>query len=76
MNNRFHHQWVFNIPRRLRIYFPKLPVCDWNVIKRHLQSSVADKDAVPDWAIFQSIDNLFMICYTLSGKKKVPIPYP
>jgi len=50
--------WVFSIPKRLRIYFlfdrkllAKWSVCAWNVIKRYLQSSVGDKDAIPGASI-------------------------
>ena len=53
-----HRQWVFSIPKRLRIYFlfdrkllSKLSICAWNVIKKYLQSSVADNDAVPGASI-------------------------
>ncbi len=53
-----HRQWVFSIPKRLRIYFlfdrkllAKLSICAWKVIKRYLQSSVADNDAVPGTSI-------------------------
>ena len=53
-----HRQWVFSIPKRLRIYFlfdrkllAKLSVCAWNVIKRYLKSGVTDTDAVPGASI-------------------------
>jgi len=53
-----HRQWVFSIPKRLRIYFlfdrkllAKLSICAWNVIKKYLQSSTPDNDAVPGASI-------------------------
>jgi hypothetical protein len=49
-----HRQWVFSIPKRLRIYFmmdrrllPKLSQCAWKVLSRYLKQTVAFEDAVP-----------------------------
>ena len=48
-----HGQWVFSIPKRLRIYFlfdrkllAKLSICTWKVIKTYLKSSVPENSAV------------------------------
>lgn len=53
-----HRQWVFSIPKRLRIYFlfdrkllAKLFICAWNVIKKYLKPSIPDNDAVPGTSI-------------------------
>ncbi|MFX0200485.1 MAG: transposase zinc-binding domain-containing protein [Candidatus Hodarchaeota archaeon] len=47
-------QWVFSIPKRLRIYFmydrklpAKLSRCGWNVINTFLKSASSHDDAVP-----------------------------
>ena len=49
-----HRQWVFSIPKRLRIYFmfdrkllTKLSRCAWKVLSRYLKQTMADEDAVP-----------------------------
>ena len=49
-----HRQWVFAIPKRLRIYFmydrkllSKLSRCAWKVLSSYLQQTVADKKATP-----------------------------
>ncbi len=49
-----HRQWVFSIPKRLRIYFmfdrsllSKLSQCAWKVLRQYLRQAVADEDAVP-----------------------------
>jgi ribosomal protein S27E len=49
-----HRQWVFSIPKRLRIYFmmdrrllAKLSRCAWKVLSRYLKQTVAYEDAVP-----------------------------
>jgi hypothetical protein len=49
-----HRQWVFSIPKRLRIYFmfdrkllTKLSRCAWKVLSRYLKQTVAFEDAVP-----------------------------
>ncbi|WP_321493336.1 transposase [uncultured Desulfobacter sp.] len=53
-----HRQWVFSIPKRLRIYFlfdrkllAKLSICAWKVIKTYLKSTVPDNSAVPGASI-------------------------
>jgi Zn finger protein HypA/HybF involved in hydrogenase expression len=53
-----YKQWVFSIPKRLRIYFlydrkllAKLSRCAWNVITTYLKSTVPDDDAVPGASI-------------------------
>jgi len=53
-----HRQWVFSIPKRLRIYFlydrkllAKLSICAWKVMNSYLKSVVADTDAVPGASI-------------------------
>ncbi len=53
-----HRQWVFSIPKRLRIYFlydrkllAKLSVCAWKVINTYLKSAVPHNDAVPGASI-------------------------
>ena len=52
-NNLKVRNWVFSIPKRLRIYFlydrkllAKLSKCAWNVITAYLKSTVTDDDAV------------------------------
>jgi len=54
----FYKQWVFSIPKRLRIYFlydrkllAKLSKCAWNVITAYLKSTVPNDDAVPGASI-------------------------
>ncbi len=49
-----HRQWIFSIPKRLRIYFmydrrllAKLSRCAWNVVRRYLTEAVPYDDAVP-----------------------------
>jgi len=53
-----HRQWVFSIPKRLRIYFlydrkllAKLSICAWKVMNAYLRSVVSDFDAVPGSSI-------------------------
>ncbi len=53
-----HRQWVFSIPKRLRIYFlydrkllAKLSICAWKVMNAYLRSVVSDADAVPGASI-------------------------
>ena len=53
-----HRQWVFSIPKRLRIYFlydrkllAKLSVCAWKVMKAYMRSVVSDTDAFPGASI-------------------------
>jgi hypothetical protein len=53
-----HRQWVFSLPKRLRIYFmydrrllAKLSKCGWNVIRPYLKSAVLDGDAIPGASI-------------------------
>ena len=53
-----HRQWVFSIPKRLRIYFlfnrkllAKLSRCAWKVLSAYLKQSAAFDDAVPGGAI-------------------------
>ncbi len=48
-----HRQWVFSVPKRLRIYFlydrkllAKLSVCAWKVINTYLKSTVRYDNAV------------------------------
>ena len=49
-----HRQWVFSIPKRLRIYFmfdrkllSKLSQCVWKVLSVYLKHAVCDEDADP-----------------------------
>ena len=49
-----HRQWVFAIPKLLRIYFmydrkllSKLSRCAWKVLSIYLQQTVSDKKATP-----------------------------
>ena len=49
-----HRQWVFSIPKRLRIYFmfdrkllSKLSQCVWKVLSVYLKHAVSDEDADP-----------------------------
>ncbi len=49
-----HRQWVFSIPKRLRIYFmydrkllAKLSRCAWKVLSKYLKNSSGDKNSVP-----------------------------
>lgn len=49
-----HRQWVFSIPKRLRIYFmfdrrllAKLSQCAWTVLSGYLKQGAAFDDAVP-----------------------------
>ena len=53
-----HRQWVFSIPKRLRIYFmydrkllAKLSQCGWKAIKTFLKSASSYDDAVPGVSI-------------------------
>ncbi len=53
-----HRQWVFSIPKRLRIYFlydrkllAKLSICAWKVMNTYLKSVVSDTNAVPGASI-------------------------
>ena len=53
-----HRQWVFSIPKRLRIYFlfdrkllAKLSRCAWKVLSAYLKQSVPFDDAAPGAAI-------------------------
>ncbi|BBO89312.1 hypothetical protein DSCOOX_24920 [Desulfosarcina ovata subsp. ovata] len=53
-----HRQWVFSIPKRLRIYFlynrkllSKLSKCAWNVIRACLESTALQDDATPGASI-------------------------
>jgi hypothetical protein len=53
-----HRQWVFSIPKRLRIYFlydrrllSKLSKCAWKVIRTCHQSAVRDDNATPGASI-------------------------
>ena len=53
-----HRQWVFSIPKRLRIYFlydrkllAKLSICAWKVIKAYLNLAVSNDNAVPGASI-------------------------
>lgn len=50
--------WVFSIPKRLRIYFlydrkllAKLSICAWKVMNTYLKSVVSDEAAVPGASI-------------------------
>jgi len=50
--------WVFSIPKRLRIYFlydrkllAKLSVCAWKVMSAYLKSSISYDGAVPGASI-------------------------
>jgi ribosomal protein S27E len=53
-----HRQWVFSIPKRLRIYFlydrkllAKLSICAWKVMNAYLKYVVSDETAVPGASI-------------------------
>jgi len=53
-----HRQWVFSIPKRLRIYFmfdrkllAKLSQCAWKVLSTYLKQRTGDDDAAPGAAI-------------------------
>jgi hypothetical protein len=53
-----HRQWVFSVPKRLRIYFlfdrkllAKLSRCAWKVLSTYLKQPVYFDDAVPGAAI-------------------------
>lgn len=53
-----HRQWVFSIPKRLRIYFlydrkllAKLSICAWKVMNAYLKATVSHDDAAPDASI-------------------------
>ena len=53
-----HRQWVFSIPKRLRIYFlydrkllAKLSICGWKVINAYWKSAVPHGDAAPGASI-------------------------
>ncbi len=57
-NNLKVRNWVFSIPKRLRIYFlydrkllAKLSICAWNVITAYLKSTVPYDNAVPGASI-------------------------
>jgi hypothetical protein len=58
LKNVPHRQWVFSIPKRLRIYFlydrkllSKLSRCGWNVIRTCLETTSLDEDAKPGASI-------------------------
>ena len=49
-----HRQWVFSIPKRLRLYFlydrkllPKLSKCIWKILSSYLQKSVTVENPTP-----------------------------
>jgi hypothetical protein len=53
-----HRQWVFSIPKRLRVYFmtnrrllSKLSQCAWKVLSTYLKAGVKYDDAVPGGVI-------------------------
>ena len=53
-----HRQWVFSIPKRLRVYFmthrrllSKLSQCAWKVLSAYLKAGVKYDDAVPGGVI-------------------------
>ena len=53
-----HRQWVFSIPKRLRIYFmydrkllSKLSRCAWSLLSAYLKHIVPDGNATPGAAI-------------------------
>jgi hypothetical protein len=53
-----HRQWVFSIPKRLRIYFlfnrkllAKLSRCAWKVLNAYLKQAAPSDDSVPGGAI-------------------------
>lgn len=57
-NNLKVRNWVFSIPKRLRIYFlydrkllAKLSICGWKVISAYLKSAVSNDGAVPGASI-------------------------
>ncbi len=57
-NNLKVRNWVFSIPKRLRIYFlydrtllAKLSKCAWSVITAYLKSTVPGGEAVPGASI-------------------------
>jgi hypothetical protein len=62
-----HRQWVFSIPKRLRIYFlfdqkllTKLSRCAWKVLSRYLKQAVPYDDAVAGAVIaVQSFGDFF-----------------
>ena len=58
LENVPHRQWVFSIPKRLRIYFlydrkllSKLSRCGWKVIRTCLETTSFDEDAKPGASI-------------------------
>jgi hypothetical protein len=49
-----HRQWVFSLPKRLRVYFlfdrkllAKLSQCAWKVLSRYLEQSVSSGNPIP-----------------------------
>ena len=65
-----HRQWVFSIPKRLRIYFlfdrkllSKLSICAWKVIKSYLKSAVPDDSAFPGASIAIQTYGDFLVHY-------------
>ena len=53
-----HRQWVFSLPKRVRIYFmyerkllAKLSRCTWKVLSAYLKQAVPFDDAVPGAAV-------------------------
>jgi len=49
-----HRQWVFSLPKRLRVYFlfdrkllVKLSQCAWKVLSRYLEQSVSSGNPIP-----------------------------
>jgi hypothetical protein len=75
-----HRQWVFSIPKRLRIYFlfdrkllTKLSRCAWKVLNLYLTQAIAYGDAkagaaiaVQSFSDFQNFNPQFRI-FRLSG---------
>jgi len=60
-----HRQWVFSIPKRLRIYFmldrsllAKLSQCAWKLLNLYLTQAVAYDDAKAGAAVAGGFQNL------------------
>lgn len=78
-----HRQWVFSIPKRLRIYFlfdrkllTRLSRCAWKLLNRYLTQTVAYDDAKAGAAIvvqsFGDFQNFNPLLHVLATDGQVP----
>lgn len=80
-----HRQWVFSIPKRLRIYFmldrsllAGLSQCAWKVVSLYLKKAVPYEDAMPGAVIavqsFGDFQNFHPHLYPVEFLFRSPIP--